>query len=321
RDARRAAPLKPADSDTEDPCNDWEPVVDDHSACWGRKLLEIYARRLLRVHRYDDAVDAFAGSAAAQPAKDFIAAMKRADASSGIERAEHLYRAARTLRTNGMEIAGTEVGPDWHVYAGEYNSETLCMPSATAGYAKFQEPDDDTYQDPADGCVLPTKADAPLVSPLEAARVTASAPEIDERFSYRYVASQLAETAANLVPARSQAYAQTLCWAAVFARRDRTRVDELYSTYVRNGASGFNGSFGESCEEPDFHAARTFDADQHERQIERALAAERARAWTWPRIRAAAWRHKRWLALPLIALSLIVLVVLRRRYGASTGAV
>lgn len=317
RDARSLPLPKPAEDST-DPCDDWEPVVGDHGACWGRRLLEIYARRLMRVQRYDAALDAFADSAPAAPAKDFVGAIKRADASSGIERAEQLYRAARTLRTSGMEIAGTEVGPDWHVYAGDYERETLCMPSPTAGYTRFAVPDDDHHDDPADGCILPTKGDAALVSPLEATRVTANAPELDQRFSYRYVASRLAETAANLVPPHSQAYAETLCWAALFAHRDRTRVADLYASYVRNGAYGFGGEFGESCDEPDFHRARTFDDDQRQRAAQSVLDAERARAWTWPRIRAAAWRHKRWLALPLIAIGLLLL--LRRRYGASLGA-
>ncbi len=154
-----------------------------------------------------------------------------------------------------------------------------------------------------------------LVSPLEATRVIASAPEIDQRFSYRYVASQLAEAAANLLPPRSHAYAETLCWAALFARRDRARVDALYARYIRNGAEGFGG---ESCEEPDFHRARTFDDDQHLRAMRTVLRAERARAWTWARIRAAAWRHKSWIAIPLVSLGL--LLVVQRRYRTLLGA-
>ncbi len=317
QDARRAGPPHPVDEE-EEACNFWEPAVGEHAYCWGKGLLEIYARRLLRLHRYDEALDAFADAAPAESAKEFIAAMKRAEATSGIERAEHLYDASRTLRRQGMEIAGTEVGPDWHVYDGDFERETLCMPSPTAGYSTFAKPETDEYQDPSDGCTLPTRADAAFVSPLEAARVASSAPELDQRFSYRYAASRLAETAANLVPPRSQAYGQALCWAALYARRDRTRVDELYATYLRNGAAGLGGEFGESCDEPDFRAARTFEADQQNIRFERTLAAARANAWTWPRIRAAAWRHKRWLALPMIALALILLV--RRRHSVSLGA-
>ena len=317
QDVRRAGP--PPLVDGEDPCTFWEPTLEDRPYCWGKGLLEIYARRLLRMHRYDDAIDAFADSEHADDAKELVAAMKRADATTGIERAEHLYLASRTLRRRGMEIAGTDVGPDWRIYDGSYERETLCMPSPTAGYPKFAQPETDEYQDPSEGCTLPTKGDAVFVSPLEAARVAASAPEFDQRFSYRYAASRLAETAANLVPPRSQAYGQILCWAALYARRDRARVDELYTTLLRNGADGAGGAFGESCDEPDFAGARTYDADQQERRMQRLLAKQRANAWTWSRIRAAAWRHKRWLALPVIGLALI-LIMRRRRTGTSLGA-
>lgn len=304
--ARRAGPPRPADgSETEDPCDDWTPVVSDHAECWANRLLAIYARRLLRAHRYAEALDAF-GPAETPMATAFIEAMRRADASSGVERAEQLYRAARTLRTHGMEIAGTEVGPDWRIYDGAYERGLPCLPSPTAGYRRYAEPTGDDAQDEwAEGCVLPTRADATLTSKAETDRVAASAPQTDLRFSYRHAASRLAETAASLVPPRSQAYAESLCWAALFARRDRLRAEALYATYVRNGAAGFGAQFGEACEEPDFHAARTFDDDQHARRMRQAVAAERARAWTWPRLRAAAWRHKQWLAIPAITALLL----------------
>lgn len=317
REARRNAPVVPAADDTADPCSAWEPIVGDHAVCWGRRVLEIYARRLVRMHRYDDALDAFASSAPAELAKEFTTEMKRADATSGIERAQHLYRASRVMRESGMEIAGTEVGPDWSMYEGNHELETLCMPSPTAGYTLFSTPDDD-YHDPSEGCLSPMKRDADFVSALEAKRVTASAPEFDQRFAYRYVASRLAESAANLVPPGSQAYAQTMCFASLYARRDRTRANELYATYLRNGAGALDGQFGADCAEPDFGAARTFVAEQQQRRVERALEKARARSWTWPRIRAAVWRHKRWLLLPLLGAALVLL--LRRRHGASLGA-
>lgn len=313
----RAAP-SPTTTD-EDPCDDWEPVVREGRACWGRRMLEIYARRLMREQRYPEALDAFGASPEGDLAKSFIAEMKRADETSGIDRAEHLYRASRTLRTSGMEIAGTEVGPDWSVYDGDYERETLCMPSPTAGYTAIADAKyDEDYHDPSEGCVPPKPGDVPLVSALEARRVTASAPAHDQRFSYRYAASRLAESAANLVPPRSHAYAQALCWAARYARRDPARVDELYQRLLHNGSSRFASAFGESCDEPDFAAARTFDADQARVRTERALAKIRANAWTWPRIEAALWRRKHWLALLLLALALIAL--LRRRTPPTLGA-
>jgi hypothetical protein len=123
--------------------------------------------------------------------------------------------------------------------------------------------------------------------------VRASAPEIDQRFAYRYVASKLAEEAAGLLPPRSQAYATTLCWAAKYAKRDQARVEALFAMYRRNGAAGF--SIGSDCEEPDFARARNFDDEQAERRAEK-IAAD------------AAWRRRGWLAYPLAGLALFLLV-------------
>lgn len=304
-------------------CDDWAPTSDaDRARCWAHHLVDIYARRLLRADRYAEALEAWgddrprterdvddddATENDPDPAAAFVKEMKRAAATTGIERAEHLFAASRTLRSYGMEIAGTEVGPDWKIYDGGYQGDTLCLPSPTHGYTAFAVRDGDGYytDDDGDGCLRPTKEDAALVSPLEADRVRASAPTIDQRFSYRYAASRLAEEAAGLVPPRSQAYATLLCWAARYASRDPARVDELYEMYVRNGAAGY--SIGASCEEPDFGRARTFDDDQAQRRAAKLAAAQRAREWTWPRVRDAAWRRRGWLWYPLAALALIVL--------------
>lgn len=310
RGARTAKPAKPED-DENDACSVWDGGYRESPACWAHLVLDIYARRMMREHHYAEALDAFGDTENGEVAKEFVAEMERADATAGVERAEHLYRASRILREKGMEISGTEVGPDWTVYDGDYERETLCMPSPTAGYGKLADAAyEDEYHDPSEGCLLPSAADAALVSPLEASRVAASAPEVPQRFAYRYAASRLAEAAANLVPPKSPAYAETMCWAAKYARRDQVRVEELYRTFVRNGAGG-SDAFGESCDEPDFAGARTFDADQARIRTERAVAKARANAWTWPRIRAAAWRRKHWLALPFVAVLLIGLV--RRR--------
>ncbi len=268
-----------------------------------QRMLEIYARRLLRAHRYDEALEAY-GAEPPEAAKTFVAAMTRAARTTGIERAEHLFAASRTLREHGMEIAGTEVGPDWRIYDGGYEREMLCMPSPVHGYTRFATRDEDGWyrQDDELGCALPSQEDAAYVSPLEAARVRASAPEVPTRFSYRYAAANLAEEAAGLVPPRSQAYASLLCWAARYASRDRARVEELYEMYVRNGAAGFE--IGSNCAEPDFGRARDFDDEQARLRANEVAA--RAR-WTWPRIRDAAWRRRGWLVYPLAATLLFLL--------------
>jgi hypothetical protein len=321
---QRTQPLRAEKPQGEPPtCRYWDATDEKVRAyCWGKMLLDIYARRLLRAHRYDDALEAFGverptkeddadGDESTEndpdPAGTFVVEMKRAAQTTGVERAEHLFYASRTLRRYGMEIAGTEAGPDWRIYDGGYEGETLCMPSRLHGYTTFAVPDEDGWgyvQEEGSNCALPTKADAAFVSPLEASRVTASAPEIDQRFSYRYVASKLAEEAAGLVPPRSQAYASMLCWAARYASLDRARTDAIYSMYVRNGASGFE--IGSNCEEPDFRRARNFDDEQARRRADQLAAAQNAQ-WTWPRIRDAAWRRRGLLVYPLAAVLLFLL--------------
>ena len=326
RATRAAAPVPPDGIEPKAACDFWSATTAAARAhCQSKLLLDIYARRLLRAHRYDEALDAFGPDRPvstedvddddttendADPLLTYVNEMKRAAATTGIERAEHLFLASRTLRLYGLEIAGTEVGPDWRIYAGGYAGETLCMPSPAHGYTKFAAPDEhgyyyDSEQDEEHSCLLPTKGDAALVSPLEAARVRASAPEIDRRFSYRYVASKLAEEAAGLVPPRSQAYAASLCWAARYARLDPARVDAIHSMYVRNGAAGFK--IGSNCEQPDFRRARNFETEQAERRAEKIAAAQRAREWTWPRVRDAAWRRRGWLVYPFAAVLLFLL--------------
>jgi hypothetical protein len=335
RPARDAKPV--GGDDAVHPRDMWSDPSEHESAyCWGKTLLDIYARRLLRAQRFDEALDAFGAERPIaehdvdgdettendpDPAGTFVAEMKRAAATTGIERAEHLFFAARTLRRYGMEIAGTEVGPDWRIYNGGMSGETLCLPSPVHGYTRFAVPDEDGWHWPEDGmdCLLPSRADAALVTPLEAARVRASAPAIDQRFSYRFVASKLAEEAAGLVPPRSQAYAASLCWAARYADRDRARTDELYVMYVRNGAAGFE--IGANCEEPDFARARRFDDEQAQRRAEKIVAAEKAREWTWPRVRDAVWRRRAWLVYPFVAvLAGLLLFGIARGYSSAKSS-
>ncbi|HUS26945.1 MAG TPA: hypothetical protein VMZ53_00495 [Kofleriaceae bacterium] len=321
--ARVAGPKLAEADDPEWPCANEGIYADgtllpDPSYCWSTRLQKLYARRAMREHRFQVALDAVDN----EQARALVSTLDRADTSSGIERAEQLFAASRILRAHGLELAGTETGPDWAMYDGQYARPLLCLPQRAHGYTRFAVPTDDDYGDDYQGedCLAPSRDDAALVSPLEVSRVRASAPEIDERFSYRYTASRLAEQAAELVPPRSQAYAAALCWAARFAHRDQTRVEELYAKYNRNGAAGaLTGLFAEDCDEPDFHAARDFDERQAERRMQRAVTEARSHAWTWPRIRRAAWRRRRWVLVPLAFLvALLALLVSRRRLPRET---
>lgn len=315
---RAAGPKLNENDDPTTVCND-DSIYDEgtpasnHPYCWATRLLKIYARRAIREHHYDAALDAFGPDN--EDAHDLVAALTRADAASGIERAEQLFAAAKIMREHGIELAGTEVAPDWAIYDGGYSRTTLCLPTPAHGYTRYANPDDDDFwYDEGEDCVAPSRADAALVSPLEVARVRASAPAIDERYSYRYVASSLAEQGAELVPPRSQAYTALLCWAAHYAHRDQTRVEELYAKAVRNGAAdALEGDFAEECDQPDFAGARNFADRQIDRQAQRMREAARAKAWTWPRIRRAAYKRRRWLLIPLsLFVGLVAMIIARR---------
>lgn len=318
-DPTRAA--GPKVNENEDPahvCND-DSIYEDgepssnHDYCWATRLLNIYARRAMREHHYEAALDAFGPDN--EDAHELVTALERADAASGIERAQQLFAASKLMREHGMELAGTEAGPDWAIYEGDYSRPQLCLPQPAHGYVKYA-PDDDDGWDEGEECVAPTRADTAFISPLEIARVRASAPEIDQRYSYRYVASSLAEKGAELVPPRSQAYTALLCWAAHYAHRDQSRVEELYAKAIRNGAAdALSGEFAEECDEPDFAGARNFNDRQADRQVERMREAARARSVTWPKIRHAAWKRRRWALLPLsLFVGLVAMLALRRAF-------
>jgi hypothetical protein len=340
-----------ADSDQSSPdekpeylpgCNAWELDSAMPSSCWPRRLLAMYSRRLIRERRYDDALEAFGhevdenvsadaedGAEAGPPdtsslvqfaadAQHYLEHARAAVGATGIERAEQLFASATVMRDRGMEIAGTETGPDWRVYDGSFSRSLLCLPSPTGGYEKYATETEVWDGDEDSGCVAPTREDAALVSAAEVTRVRASEPPGKQRFAYRIVASQLAEQAAELVPPRSQAYGALLCFAAKYASRDQDRFEALYAKFLRNGASGAGGdAFGSECPDPELGRARTFDADQARARVDQALADQLAElqrhAWTVERVKHAALRRKRWAGIPLgLVAAFLALYVARR---------
>jgi hypothetical protein len=90
----------------------------------------------------------------------------------------------------------------------------------------------------------------------ESERVAASGIRPDLRYHYRYVATDLAERAAGLVPPRSQAFAAILCWGNRWMQQtpeSGERGPALYRRYLREGAVvPFATTFGRECPEPDF---------------------------------------------------------------------
>jgi cellulose synthase operon protein C len=204
-----------------------------------------------------------------------------------------------------MEMLGTTYGPDWSMYGGDYSRQQLCTDSNLGidGHISDEESTLEDEYDNTEGCVTATGRDARFISSLETERLKQSAPGFEQRYHYRYLASQLAESAADLLPPRSQAFAATLCHAASFVRNiDQDRYHALYQRYVRQGAYGFGNDFTFGCETPDFVHARTFERDHSPRSI--AVAPPRPAFWSATHLWAALGRRP-WLWMSALAVGLL----------------
>jgi hypothetical protein len=99
----------------------------------------------------------------------------------------------------------------------------------------------------------------PFVTDQERQRYAASEASPNRRFHYRDIAADHIMQAADLLPARSQAFAAVLCRGAGFVKYDAALSGKLYRRYVRQGAAvPFAADFGAACAEPDFRAAARF---------------------------------------------------------------
>ncbi len=204
-------------------------------------LRALLARRLLREGKYDAALPYFNSPLHLQSAKAYGAAMQRANAASGIKKAEALFEAAGLARSAGMEILGMHLAPDYAVYDGNFGDYEPTAEELKESPELFKKP-------------------TALISAEETKRALSSAPKPNLRFHYRYHAVALAEQASDLLPARSQAFAATLCKATSWIiYRDRAAGEKLYRRYLNQGAyvpwgDQFGASLG--CPKPEFERAQ-----------------------------------------------------------------
>lgn len=214
----------------------------------------LLARRLVREGRISEALRYFDDEYLREAATEFAEAMARARRQgpfrSDVTRARLLHDAATIARFDGLDILGYELDPDYRIHDGD---------------AQF-------------GGGTPA-AEEPFTSAEEVARFEANAPDLEqvERFHYRWMASDLAVEAAELLPPRSQAYAAVLCEAAGWViYRDPGRAEEIYLQYLQNGPYvPWGREFGTDCPPPDFDGA----ADLAWRQWRDATFGSERRFW------------------------------------------
>lgn len=190
------------------------------------KLRNLLARRLLREERYDEATAYFDRVELQHKARWY--GQLRDDAESKwwpTKRAFAYFHAAQVARYDGMELLGYEMSPDYATFGGNYSLET---PELKVG---------------------------PLIAEGEVLRQQATVAQPDERFHYRFVATALANKAADHLPHSSQAFAAVLCKASNWG----TSLQEqsaFYRRYVENGPYVvWAGDFGHQCQDPDFQSA------------------------------------------------------------------
>jgi cellulose synthase operon protein C len=205
------------------------------------RLRRLLARRLMRDGRYDEAVPFFDRPVrderdTAADARAFAVAARRGhDAFWATDRARGGWAAAVLLRTQGLELTGTETAPDHAAMDGE-------LPYGYGPPAPSWELEDDRIGVHA-----------------EVIRYDTSRPRPDLRFHYRYLATERALAAADELPPRSQAFAAILCQASAWMIQSHAdeRAWAIYLRYVERGAVvPFATHFGQACPEPDFAAVQ-----------------------------------------------------------------
>ena len=210
------------------------------------RLRELLGRRLLRTERYAEAVAYFDDPALQQAARDYGAARQAgADRWRAIDRAEALYRAAVMARRLGLELLGYEMSPEYAFVGGGYSLDSAEARPATGWF-----------------------------SAAEASRQTTHGAQPNRRYHYRYLAADLASQAADLLPARSQAFAASLCKAGGWLiDRDLDSARVHYRRYNAEGAYlPWMANFGRDCQEPDFDLARERLWQYRETALRQALA-------------------------------------------------
>jgi tetratricopeptide (TPR) repeat protein len=172
----------------------------------------LLARRLMRSFRGDEAREYYPPEWTPQYLA-LVQALRTGwdEALPADQRAKALFQAAIITRTNGMELIGTEVEPDWRVHGGNYEEGVTVSARATNEAAK----------------VLIASAD-------EISRAARHNTDPEKRFHYRYQAATLAWEAAKLMPDNSDETARVLWTAGGWLKyRDPQAADIFYKALVR----------------------------------------------------------------------------------------
>jgi hypothetical protein len=192
--------------------------VDTHSAGGGdpgdelaEKLRYLLARRLTRTIRGNEARPYYPPGE--QSDFDDLAQLLQTGWNESLpaeQRAGALFAAAQLARESGMELLGTEVGPDWHICDGNCTEELSAGLRTQKAFSLMPATQDELWR------FANHNAD----------------PEV--RFHYRYQAAFLAWEAAKLMRNDTEETATVLCTAGSWLKaRDPKTADIFYKALVR----------------------------------------------------------------------------------------
>jgi hypothetical protein len=179
----------------------------------GAQIRWLLGRRLARLGRFEEA-GAYMAAGYREKLAELAAHLRdghdrKRDAGA---RASALWEAAKLMRAEGMELVGTEMGPDAAIYGGS---------------AAWLATDAEERERRATGPLVRAAED-------ELDRVAAHRPDPNTRFHYRFVAARLAWAAAELMPDQDPRTAEVLCTAGGWLKiQDVAEADRFYKTLVR----------------------------------------------------------------------------------------
>ena len=181
----------------------------------------LVARRLVREDKYDLARPYFTEEMQ-KILDDYTAALKAAGnaSSSKANRASAFFHAAWIARYDGMELMGTDGGPDGGTVAGDFALPNVAMARLTGK----PHVDEDVQQvDAAEPLAF-----AIPVTPMEKKRLAATQLNPERRFHYRHVAAGLAWKAAELLPDNFEETADVLNTAGEWLRDRHEKASQRF---------------------------------------------------------------------------------------------
>lgn len=192
---------------------DWfEGVTSPDPMGVAHDIRYLLGRRLARAGRLREAAAYL--PAASQPwiaALDKNLGQGRDAAKPAADRSRALFEAACVARHYGLALQGTEIGPDWRIYDGQYEMNGFPIPFEMRRKNKHLVP-----------------------GPDEEERVKQSRLNPYLRFHYRYKAADLAWEAAALLPDGSDQKAEALATAGTWIKkRAPGSADRFYRELVR----------------------------------------------------------------------------------------